>query len=299
MGCDYSFLSSYDRNSSNSIEADLLSLKWKEKLTEGGARELFEADGTLPVDCPLQMLELRMHLADPLLLRNFGEYVNDQGALEYLICWIDILEYKEAVDITPEVQIGIGLLVFQKYVHSQCSLKLLKVTSNPTVGDEILRKLQIAKQTNVKASSDLFDVYQQECFKELHKLFDVYKGSVMYLNSMTNVKNAYNRIEPNDFEYFEELGQGGFGFVVHCRKKSTGIHYAMKIQTKLGMLECFGDAPHRVETEKQALATCNHPFIVSMDYGFQTRSLVMMVMDLGTGEIMSSMEALNHYLVCL
>jgi serine/threonine protein kinase len=29
-------------------------------------------------------------------------------------------------------------------------------------------------------------------------------------------------------------GEGGFGFVVHCRKKSTGKHYAMKLQTKKG-----------------------------------------------------------------
>ena len=57
----------------------------------------------------------------------------------------------------------------------------------------------------------------------------------------------------------------------------------MKIQSKMGMLESFGDVPQRVETEKQALALCCHPFIVSMDYAFQTRSLVMMVMDLGTG----------------
>jgi hypothetical protein len=31
-------------------------------------------------------------------------------------------------------------------------------------------------------------------------------------------------------------GEGGFGFVVHCRKKSTGKHYAMKLQTKRGAL---------------------------------------------------------------
>lgn len=79
--------------------------------------------------------------------------------------------------------------------------------------------------------------------------------------------------------------QGGFGIVVHCKKKSTGKHYAMKIQTKLGLLGCYPSNGHRVNIEKDALMACRHPFIISMDYAFQTKSLVMMVMDLGLGAL--------------
>lgn len=79
--------------------------------------------------------------------------------------------------------------------------------------------------------------------------------------------------------------QGGFGFVVHCKKKSTGKHYAMKIQTKLGLLECYPSNGQRVNIEKDALMACRHLFIISMDYAFQTKSLVMMVMDLGAGAV--------------
>ena len=96
------------------------------------------------------------------------------------------------------------------------------------------------------------------------------------------LQKRYNHVKLNDFEYFGKLGEGGFGFVVHCRKKSTGKHYAMKLQTKKGLLECFSDDPWRADFEKQAFASCQHPFIVNLDYAFQTDSLAIMVLGLAT-----------------
>jgi hypothetical protein len=29
-------------------------------------------------------------------------------------------------------------------------------------------------------------------------------------------------VRPKDFDYMKKLGEGGFGLVIHCRKKSTG-----------------------------------------------------------------------------
>ncbi|KAJ1408395.1 kinase-like domain-containing protein, partial [Ochromonadaceae sp. CCMP2298] len=59
-------------------------------------------------------------------------------------------------------------------------------------------------------------------------------------------------------------------------------HYAMKLQTKKGLLECFQDDPWRADFEKQAFASCQHPFIVNLDYAFQTDSLAIMVLGLAT-----------------
>ena len=74
---------------------------------------------------------------------------------------------------------------------------------------------------------------------------------------------------------------GAYGIVLHCKKNSTGKHYAMKVQTKRGLLENYAEHPTRVLLEKDAMASCHHPFIVSMDYALQTTELVLMVMDLG------------------
>jgi serine/threonine protein kinase len=94
------------------------------------------------------------------------------------------------------------------------------------------------------------------------------------------IKNKYNHVKLSDFEYYNKLGEGGFGFVLHCKKKSTGKHYAMKIQTKQGLLECYHDEPSKVLLEKDAFASLQHPFIVNLYYAFQTPSLAIMVLDL-------------------
>jgi serine/threonine protein kinase len=63
-------------------------------------------------------------------------------------------------------------------------------------------------------------------------------------------------------------------------KKSTGKHYAMKIQTKSGLLDSFKDDPIKVNLEKDAIASLQHPFIVNLYYAFQTPALAIMVLDL-------------------
>jgi len=56
----------------------------------------------------------------------------------------------------------------------------------------------------------------------------------------------------------------------------------MKLQTKKGLLECFSDDPWRADFEKQAFASCQYPFIVNLDYAFQTDALAIMVLGLAT-----------------
>lgn len=64
-------------------------------------------------------------------------------------------------------------------------------------------------------------------------------------------------MSPDDFLYIERIGEGGFGRVVHVKKKSTQTHYAMKIQLKTALLDTFNDDPSRIDherCEKQILA---------------------------------------------
>jgi serine/threonine protein kinase len=75
----------------------------------------------------------------------------------------------------------------------------------------------------------------------------------------------------------------GFGLVVHVRKKSTNKHYALKLQTKERVFELNYEHPWRADYEKQAFASCHHPFIIELFYAFQTKSLIMLVMSLGSG----------------
>ena len=52
----------------------------------------------------------------------------------------------------------------------------------------------------------------------------------------------------------------------------------MKIQTKKGLLHTFRDDPSRVDYEVKAFVKSNHPYIINLDYAFQTDSLAIMVL---------------------
>lgn len=81
------------------------------------------------------------------------------------------------------------------------------------------------------------------------------------------------------------LGQGGFATVVKCKKKSTGKEYAMKIVNKKHLLDNFSDDPSRVDLEVKTMAMLRHPFIIGMEYSFQTPVFGLMVMELATGRV--------------
>lgn len=134
-------------------------------------------------------------------------------------------------------------------------------------------------------SLHLLDVFQQTCVECIYKdLFLPFAGTDTYKSLAAKMKKAYNCVVADNFEYVGLIGSGSFGIVVHAIKKSTKKHYAMKIQRKVGLLETFSNCMERVVSEKEAVASCHHPFIVSMDYAFQSTGLVFMVMDLGTSE---------------
>lgn len=94
----------------------------------------------------------------------------------------------------------------------------------------------------------------------------------------------------------------GFGLVVHVRKKSTGKHYALKLQTKERVFELNYEHPWRADYEKQAFASCHHPFIIELFYAFQTKSLIMLVMSLGSGvdlaKVLKKARVLPYERVC-
>lgn len=73
---------------------------------------------------------------------------------------------------------------------------------------------------------DLFDLLMKYVLSDMYQsTFVRFKASAEYSLYRNEVKETYNRVTVDDFEYLELLGSGGFGRVVHARKKSTGKHY--------------------------------------------------------------------------
>jgi hypothetical protein len=73
--------------------------------------------------------------------------------------------------------------------------------------------------------------------------FKSFKDEMKKENAMTegvDIKIRKAKIYVDDFQYVRLLGKGGFARVVHVIKRSTGQHYAMKIQSKAALVKFHG-----------------------------------------------------------
>jgi len=84
-----------------------------------------------------------------------------------------------------------------------------------------------------------------------------------------------------DFEVEKYIGQGAYGKVMRVHHKRTKKVYAMKMLEKDYIRK--NDQIMNIFTERGILAKLNHPFIVSLQYAFQTKTKLYFVMDYCSG----------------
>ena len=200
--------------------------------------------------------------------------------MDIFMCWIDVQEYKKIP--TPDYRRSMALHIYHKYIKPGAMLEIGTISSE---SKQLLGTIITDSMDAVDLlSGELFDDLQSKCFGEIfHNVYLPFKNTPQFADLVTTLKKKYNQVRADDFDYYRKLGEGGFGLVVLCRKRSTGKHYAMKIQRKSGLISCYQDDPHRADYEKQAFASSSHPFIVGLDYAFQTETLAIMVLGLATG----------------
>eukprot|EP01113_Clastostelium_recurvatum_P050528 TRINITY_DN958_c0_g1_i1.p1 TRINITY_DN958_c0_g1~~TRINITY_DN958_c0_g1_i1.p1 ORF type:complete len:471 (-),score=106.88 TRINITY_DN958_c0_g1_i1:139-1551(-) len=81
----------------------------------------------------------------------------------------------------------------------------------------------------------------------------------------------------DDFDLLNVVGKGSFGKVLQVKKKDTGRIYAMKVLNKKTILE-RNELEH-TRAEKSILQKLVHPFLVNLNYSFQTDDALYFVMD--------------------
>jgi len=99
-------------------------------------------------------------------------------------------------------------------------------------------------------------------------------------DDMLYTKNN-ERVTVDDFEMISVVGKGSFGKVLQVRKKGTNHIYAMKVLRKENIIE-RNQVAH-TNAEKRILQNISHPFIVNLNYAFQTSDKLYMIMDFVNG----------------
>ena len=80
----------------------------------------------------------------------------------------------------------------------------------------------------------------------------------------------------DDFQMRKGIGRGSFGKVFLVEKKDNGNIYAMKSLRKDVLIDY--DQIENTKLEKEILQRADHPFLVGMDYVFQTDQKIFFVM---------------------
>ena len=89
------------------------------------------------------------------------------------------------------------------------------------------------------------------------------------------------KVNKNDFTFLYVIGRGGFGKVWKVEQKKTHQMYAMKEMLKARVVA--KRSVHSVINEKKFLSSLYHPFLVNMNYAFDDRENLYLVIDLMTG----------------
>ena len=85
----------------------------------------------------------------------------------------------------------------------------------------------------------------------------------------------------SDFEAIHFLGRGSFGEVFLVKMKSTGNKYAMKVLNKDKIVG--QNLVKYAMVERNVLSYMKHPFIVSLNYAFQSSERLYLVLDYCSG----------------
>jgi len=101
------------------------------------------------------------------------------------------------------------------------------------------------------------------------------------LKAKEAVTGSSEKVGVEDFDLLNLVGKGSFGKVMQVRKKDSGKIYAMKVLDKKHILE-HNEVEHTL-AEKHILQKLHHPFLVNLNYSFQTEDKLYFILDYVNG----------------
>eukprot|EP00904_Undaria_pinnatifida_P007970 jgi/Undpi1/4302/HiC_scaffold_17.g07668.m1 len=216
-----------------------------------------------------------------------GKFAMEIGTHILLFLWSDIQEYRPIP--TKDYRYAKAFKIYGKYLRPG-PIQLEFITEQ--LVQDMRACIEQALEDKSILGPDLFLELQKLCFRQIfEKTFMPLKTEhpERFNAYLAESAQRFNRINVNDFKYLDILGKGECGDIVHVVKESTGRHYAMKIQYKKELLRSFESDTSKVDNEKIIFEKCSHPFMLHMDYAFQTTQHAILVLNLVTsGSIQSN-----------
>ncbi|XP_035690788.1 ribosomal protein S6 kinase beta-1-like [Branchiostoma floridae] len=107
------------------------------------------------------------------------------------------------------------------------------------------------------------------------------------------VNRYHEKVGPEHFQLLKVLGKGGYGKVFQVKKTQGGNQgniFAMKVLKKASIVRNQKDTAH-TKAERNILEAVKHPFIVDLQYAFQTNGKLYLILEyLSGGELFMQLE---------
>eukprot|EP01114_Cavostelium_apophysatum_P023666 TRINITY_DN898_c0_g1_i1.p1 TRINITY_DN898_c0_g1~~TRINITY_DN898_c0_g1_i1.p1 ORF type:complete len:439 (-),score=184.56 TRINITY_DN898_c0_g1_i1:98-1414(-) len=158
-------------------------------------------------------------------------------------------------------------------------------------GEEEIDKIPLATVTCIQASDKR---KKPNCFEVVtpNRIYafsaDTEQERKEWLDALRSSKDecagagaGNEKVGVEDFDLLNLVGKGSFGKVMQVRKKDTGQIYAMKVLDKKHILE-HNEVEHTL-AEKHILQKLHHPFLVNLNYSFQTEDKLYFILDYVNG----------------
>ena len=169
------------------------------------------------------------------------------------------------------------------------SIMYSKNQSSTDLGTVLLTKDTKVVPSDYKKKNNLFEIQtpkrtfymQAESAEERDSWVAAAQAVIDKLVAGIDPNQKDERVGLEDFELLKVVGKGSFGKVIQVVKKDTGKIYAMKVLNKKTIIE-RNEAEH-TKSEKAILQKLAHPFLVNLNYAFQTPDKLYFVMDFVNG----------------
>ncbi|KAL9546860.1 hypothetical protein MBANPS3_006458 [Mucor bainieri] len=161
------------------------------------------------------------------------------------------------------------------------SLEKLRLSQLPSgIGNSLL-KLRLQQEADSNPPSNYNSDTDEPTPRKRDKHERVQHEVVLNqdFTSSTSKKRSVNR---DDFQSLCVLGRGAFGKVFLVKHQTSKELYAMKVLKKASLV-VHGRQAVQAKTERQILEEVRHPFIVKLNYAFQTPTELHMILDYAVG----------------